>query len=170
MPQRFPTYGESSRQPAHRSFFRRALERRARPASAGQDPVHEYLIDQANLRGFFGAFSNRDDLGELDPDLSLEAIVVGLLQPHAPAEPRVVKLVVRILQSDKVDPERLLLLGRRERALPAIAWILDLLPASERNQATLALEQRLRRKPSRDPRRPRVTYDARRLERRAAHR
>lgn len=166
MPQRFPTYGESARQPAHRSFFRQALVRRARPVAQGQDSVHEYLIDQANLRGFLGAFSNRDDLGELDPELCLEAIVVGLLQPHAPAEPRVVKLVVRVLQSGRVDPEHLLLLARRERALPALAWALDLIPPPERNEAILDLEERMRRNPPRDPRRPRIRYDARRLLRR----
>jgi hypothetical protein len=78
-----------------------------------------------------------------------------------------VKLVVRVLQSGRVDPERLLLLARRERALPALAWVLDLVPEPERNEAILDLAERIRRNPPRDPRRPEIRYDARRLLRRS---
>lgn len=127
------------------------------------DPVEEYLIDQANLRGFFGAFSDRDDLGVLDVDLRLEEIIVGLLQPHAPADPRVVKLVVRILQRGSIDPERLLLLAKRERALPVLAWIVDLIPPEERVGSVVPIGERIARTPPRETRRPRMRYDPDRL-------
>ncbi|MGH7820114.1 MAG: hypothetical protein ACREQ9_10090 [Candidatus Binatia bacterium] len=161
------TYAVKMRQPPHRSFFRNALARRARPVGAGRDAVHEYLIDQANLRVFHGAYSDRSDLGARDPLLDLEDIVVGLLQPHAPAEPRVLKLVVRILQSGSIDPARLLLLARRERALGVLTWLVGLIPAEERNDPIRDLEERLRRNPPRDKRRPSIRYDPRRLVRRA---
>lgn len=161
------TYAVTSRQPPHRSFFRDALARRSRPVRAGRDAVHEYLIDQANLRGFLGAYSDRSDLGVRDPLLSLEEIVVGLLQPHAPAEPRVLKLVVRMLQSGAINPARLLFLARRERALGVLAWLTGLIPDEERSQPIVDLEERLRRDPPRDRRRPNIRYDPRRLGRRA---
>src|SRR5438874_2547848 len=47
-----PTYAERLGLLPHRSFFRAALEGRARAVFGAQDVVHEYLIDQANLRGF----------------------------------------------------------------------------------------------------------------------
>jgi len=163
-----PSYAEELRVPAHRSFFRRTLAARARPVEAPLDPVHEYLVDQANLRGFFGAWSNRADRGQLDPALALEDIVVGLLQPHAPADLRALKLVLRILQSGWIDCRRLLLLARRERALPLLAWLLDLVPEPERTAPVAELLRRLRDNPPRDPRRPRFRYDPQRLVRRPA--
>lgn len=161
----YPTYREAARQPAHRSLFREALARRARPAGDA-DPVHEYLIDQANLRGFHGAYSGRADLGTLDAALTLEEIIVGLLQPHAPAEGRVLKLVVRMLQSGQVDPDRLLFLARREIATGVLAWLVDLVPAAERNEHLERLGAMLRRHPPRHARPPNVRYDPRRLVRR----
>lgn len=166
------TYGEASRLPAHHSFFRQRLEKqvRSRGGVGAGDPVHEYLVDQANLRGYRGAASARSDLGCLDRDLSIEEIVVGLLQPHAPAEPRIVKLVVRILQSGTVSPERLMFLARRERALANLAWVVDLVPERECNAPLAQLSDRLRRNPPREVRRPRIRYARERLLRRPAGR
>lgn len=131
-----------------------------------QDPVHEFLIDQANLRGIGGAVSARSDLGELDPDLALEEIVVGLLQPHAPAEVRVVKLVVRILQSGRCDPARLVFFAKRELALAALRWVVSLVPEPERNDAIRNVEAALERTPPRGERTPRLNYSTDRLVRR----
>jgi hypothetical protein len=163
MASRIATYGRKARQPEHRSFFRESLAARARPVADGQDRVHEFLIDQANLLGFFGAFSDRDDCGLRDAEVGCEEIVVGLLQPHAPAELRILKLVLRILQSDRVKPERLLLLARRERALATLDWFLHIIPDPEKNPAIERLQGQLNQRPPRAPRWPEVRYDARRL-------
>jgi hypothetical protein len=160
------TYAEKTRRSPHRSLFRDALAQRARAVAPGCDAVHEYLIDQANLRGFLGAYSNREDLGALDPSLRVEEIAVGLLQPHAPAEGRVLKLVLRMVQSDRLDLDRLLLLARRERALPVLAWLVDLVPEPERTPPVRALAERLARHPPRDSSRPELDYTPSRLLRR----
>jgi hypothetical protein len=135
---------------------------------AGARGVHEYLIDQANLRGFLGAYSDRTDLGGIDPQLDLEDIVVGLLMPHAPAEARAVKLVVRILQSGRCEKDRLLLRARRERADPVLAWVLDLIPEEERNEPIRILTAAMAERPPRETRRPRIRYEPSRLIRRRA--
>ena len=132
----------------------------------GEDPVHEYLLDQANLRGFLGAYSGRDNLGAVDESLRLEEIVVGLLQPHAPAEPRILKLVLRIIQSGQLDLQRLHLVARRERALAALTWLVEMVPAQERNQAVEEVARLVRERPPREMRRPRLRYDPERLIRR----
>lgn len=162
------TYADKSGTQRHISFFREWLESRARPLGK-RDDAHEYLIDQANLRGFVGAFSSRDDLGTLDCDLGLEELVVGLVQPHAPADLRALKLVVRILQSGRLDAERLHLLARRERALPTLAWIVDLVPDEERNAPIIELLELIRAHPPRDTRRPEIRYSSSRLVRPRKH-
>lgn len=128
--------------------------------------MHEFLVDQANLRGFGGAVSARDDLGTLDEDLTLEEIVVGLLQPQAPAEVRVIKLVVRILQSGRCEAARLVFFAKREYALAALRWIIDLVPETERNEAIREVEAALADTPPRGERQPRIDYSPARLVRR----
>ncbi len=167
-----PTWGRKARQPLHVSFFRLGLAaraaRRASSFPAGSDPVHEYLVDQANLRGYLGAYSNRTEWGALDPELSEEAIVVGLLQPHAPAETRMLKLVVRILQRGDFDPDRLVLWAKRERALDLLAMLVGWIPDAELTPSIAALREAIHRRPPRSPRPPPLRYDARRLLRRRA--
>jgi hypothetical protein len=114
--------------PAPRSLWREAVAARAAPQA-----VQDYLIDEANLRGFWGAFRNETPDRLLDPKLSLEDLVVGLLSPHAPAEARVFKLVLRILQSPRLDHARLLLRARREAAMPTLYWLLMQVPPEEIN-------------------------------------
>lgn len=162
------TYGAASSVPVHRSFFRERLLERAKEVAEGLDPVEEYLVDQANLRGFHGAFSDRVDLGEIDDSLSLEDIVIGLLQPHAPADLRVLKLVTRILQSGQLDSDRLLFRAKRERALPTLAWLVELIPSPERTPPVIRIARALERSPPRDPRRPQLSYCAERLIHRGA--
>ena len=160
-----PTYAERAHTMIHRSFFRLALARNARPVPSGQDAVHEHLIDQANLRGYRGAYSDRTDLGIEDSGLSDEDIVVGLLHPAAPTEGRVLKLVLRMLQSGRLDLRRLHLRARRERALANLAWLVERIPAEERTPSILQLEALLREHPPRE-RRPTLDYDPSRLRRR----
>lgn len=152
------TFADLCRQPAQRSFWRDALARRA-----GGRPVDEWLVEQANLRGIYGAFGP-DAPGDVDPTLTLEDIVCGLLQPHGVADGRLFKLVVRILQSGGVDPARLALLARRERADHVLAWLLARVPAEER---TVPVEEiaRVLGTP-RGHRPPDMAYDANRLIRR----
>jgi hypothetical protein len=123
-----PTLGHSLRRPAPFSFWRLGLERRA-----GGRPLQDWLVEQANLRGYRGAYNREGSSGPLEPTLTLEEIVVGLCAPQAPAEGRIFKLVLRILQSGKVDAARLLALARREMATPVLWWLLEVTPASERS-------------------------------------
>lgn len=126
--------------------------------------MQEHLIAQANHRGFFGAYSPTSGETPLDAALTLEEIVVGLLQPQAPAEGRVLKLVLRILQSGKCDSERLLLLARRERADVALAWLVSHVPDSECTHPIKELCDKLSARPPRERRVPALSYDWRRLE------
>lgn len=130
------------------------------------DLAHAYLVEQANLRGFLGAWSASPVSGRIDPELDVEAIVAGLLQPHAPAEVRILKLVLRILQSGRHDPARLVLACRRERALDTLCWLLEQIPETERTEPVRVLETVVRAAPPRAPRPPRIRFDPRRLERR----
>lgn len=154
------TFAEKTRQPAHRSLWRRVLEDRA-----GALVVQDYLVEQANLRGHRGAWSRIREGATVDGSLDLEDIVVGLLMPHAPVEGRVVKLVLRILQSGDVEPGKLVLRARRERAVAGLHWILQMVPEGERTEAVVAVERALGGEP-RGYRPPDYDYDPRRLIRR----
>ena len=46
-----PTFSEITGQTPHRSLWRASLQQRA-----GVRPLDEWLVEQANLRGIFGAF------------------------------------------------------------------------------------------------------------------
>jgi hypothetical protein len=152
------------RQPAPRSLWYHRLRQRA-----GQAPVHAWLIEQANLRGFHGAYNAHSYSAQVDPELTLEDILVGLLSPQAPADGRTFKLVVRILQSGKVDAQRLALQARRERAEGVLHWLLHLVPSTEHTPALVALQEKFAT-PPRGDRGVRYTYDAERLVRRPAGR
>lgn len=154
------TFGETCAQPPHRSFWRDGLV-----ARAGGRPLDEWLVEQANLRGFYGAFGpGAPAPSAADPDLGLEDIVCGLLLPHGPADGRLFKLVLRILQSGRVDPARLALLARRERADHVLVWLLGRVPAPERNASLDAVATALGTPRGHRP--PRMEYDANRLLRR----
>ena len=133
-------------------------------ARTGGLPLDVWLVEQSNLRGFYGAFGRNPPTTELDPALTLEAIVVGLLLPHGPADGRLLKLVVRILQSGRVDPMRLAFLARRERADAVLAWLLDKVPPAERTDPVTAIALQVSH--PRGPRAPDLRYDANRLIRR----
>jgi hypothetical protein len=151
-------------EPPLRSFWYRTLVRRA-----GTRPVHDWLVEQANLRGFYGAFGPSEVVGAHDPSLSLEEVVVALVAPLAPVDGRTFKLVVRILQSGRVDARRLHWLARRERADRLLHWLLELVPREERNDALEAVAAPFAM-PPRAYRAPSIVYDARRLVRRVAGR
>lgn len=155
------TFGEVSRQPAPRSFWRKALERRASPQR-----LEDWLVDQANLRGFWGAFRREPPAMASDQDLALEELVVALLSPQSVAETRHFKLALRILQSGRCDPTRLWRLARREKAEDLLNWLLQGLPDSERFPAIRLLLDAA--PPQRAPRPPDIHYDFGRLVRRPA--
>jgi hypothetical protein len=146
----------------HWSAFRVRLTRKA----GGSSLVTNWLIAQANARGFHGAAVTLE--AAVDPSLDLEDLVVGLMMPHAELDARVVKLVVRLLQSARLDPAKLAFRARRERADLALYWVLGVIPEGERNEAVRVFAGHLRA--------PRVTtgvefdYDPQRLVRRAASR
>lgn len=153
-------------QTAHRSLWREALAVHA-VGFTSEDPVLDWLVDQANLRGFRGA-SNAVARSTLRPELSVEEIVVGCLTPTAIADGRVLKLVVRMLQSGEVEVPRLLLLARRERAERLLYWLVRGAPEEERTGALVRLYQHFETKPPRGYVPVRYAYDFGRLRRKPA--
>lgn len=156
------TFAEACREPAPRSRWRERLQRRA-----GALGVDDYLLDEANLRGFHGAVRVMAARRALDPELKLEEVVVGLLAPQATADARVFKLTLRVLQSGALDPARLWLLARRERADRALYWLLERVPEEERSASVQAIAAQMPRAP-RGYRGLSYRYDPRRLLRRPA--
>jgi hypothetical protein len=154
------TFADAARMPLHRSFFWAELSKRA----GGPGQVTNWLIAQANARGFHGAVVNREEV--ICPSLGLEDLVVGLLMPQAELDARVVKLVVRMLQSGLLDASRLAFRARRERADVALSWVLHLVPASEQNPVVIAVAASLRH--PRSAAHINFNYDPQRLVRRPA--
>jgi hypothetical protein len=157
------TFADDTLSPAHLSFWRRGLQSRA-----GARDVDDWLIEQANLRGFHGAWVMPSGCTR-DADLSLEEIVVGLCAPQATADGRVFKLVVRIAQSGKIDPARLARLARMERADGVLHWLFRGVPEVERTAAFLRVAAAFAA-PPRGYRPPRYRYDFGRLVRRPGQR
>ena len=160
MPRPTLTFAQATRQPTHWSVFWARLSRLA----GGAPQVTDWLISQANVRGFHGAFVALET--DLESSLSLDDLVVGLLMPHAELDARVIKLVVRILQSGQVDAAKLAFHARRERADIALTWVLELLPEPERTAETRLIAASLR--PPRGGSPVRFNSDAGRLIRRPA--
>lgn len=96
--------------------------------------LEDWLIAQANARGVHGAWVIGGPVAR-DERLTFEDIVVGLCMPHAVADVRVFKLVLRILQTGMVDGPRLARLARMERAEGVLHWLCAGVPAAERNPA-----------------------------------
>lgn len=149
------TLGECTGSPPHRSFWREGLIRRA----AGRD-VEDWLIAQANARGWHGALVRES--ATLDVELRPEEIVVGLAVPHAIADARVFKLIVRIAQAGVLDPGRLAALARRERAEGVLHWLFAGVPEVERT-AKFELVAAAFREPPRGYRVPEYRYEFSRL-------
>lgn len=155
-----PTFADAARVPLHWSaFWHRLCQRAGAPTQ-----VTNWLIAQANARGFHGAFVNREEA--LDASLGVEDLVVGLLMPHAELDVRVIKLVVRLLQSTELDAAKLVFRARRERADIALAWVLRLVPEGELTASVVGVAERLPR--PRGDAHVRFNYDPQRLVRRAA--
>ncbi len=96
--------------------------------------MHSWLVSQANLRGHLGAFEAEDGGRTLDPRLSQEQLIVGLVGPWAPVDGRTYKLVLRIMQTGQLDPLLLKRLARQERAEFMLHWLLERVPESEQNE------------------------------------
>jgi hypothetical protein len=157
---REPTFSERARSTRHRSFFRERLQR-----LAGERSLTDWLVEEANVRGYFGAMGVEVPQRPPTPGLRDEALVAALLMPHAVLDVRLFKLVIRLLQRGTVDKERLWLEARKERADSTLYWLLQQVPAAERTP------ELLRVLPSAPPRGYRplpIDYDGRRLLRRAA--
>ena len=153
-----PRWAELAHQFPHRSFFWDSVLEKA------QGPALSWLVAQANARGYGGAFERTTATRETR--LSDEDLAVALLRPHAEWDARVLKLLTRMLQSGRLDAATLAFRARRERADVALAWLLSVLPTSERNAQTEAVSRCL--KPPRGQARVEVNYDPSRLIRRPA--
>lgn len=152
----------ATHQSAHVSFFRRRVER-----LAGTAELTNWAVEELNRRGHLGAYAADVPAQPINPSVTLEELLVLLAMPHAEADGRHFKLILRALQRGPIDVVRLARLGRQEHADTLLAWLLDGLPASEHTETTRALASLLR---------PRVTgelsyrYDFGRLVRRPASR
>lgn len=158
------TFAERASQTAHRSFFRERWERFASPR-----PLVDWLVEEANVRGYFGVTTLHVPERAPTPGLSDEELVAALLMPHGPLDVRLFTLVVRMIQRGRMEPSRLWLEARKERADSTLYWLLQLVPTEERTPS-------LKHMAAAQPRPPRgyrplpIVYDARRLVRRAATR
>jgi len=128
------TLGALSRQAPPRSLW---YERIAR--DAGAQGAHDWLIEEANLRGFYGAYVASPSRSQPASGLCNEAIIVGLLAPQVEADARTLKLVLRMLQSGRIDNAKLRWWMRKERSHCALYWLWSLVPPSEMNDALRAL-------------------------------
>ncbi len=129
-----PTLGSLSGNPAHRSFFREGLQR-----LAGQRQLTDWLVEEANVRGYLGAVGPQIPERAPTPSLSDADLIVALLMPHSEVDGRLFKLVVRMLQRAAINPTVLWFHARRERADRVLYWLLNLVPAAERSAPLLAL-------------------------------
>lgn len=130
------TFGDSQIYQAPRSFWYERLEKWAAPRT-----VDEWLVEEANVRGFWGAAGAEIPNREPDSRLTLEEIVIGLIAPQASLDGRILKLVVRILQHGKVNLERLLFIAKRAKAESALHWIARLVPEEEMSSEIRILQE-----------------------------
>jgi len=128
------TLGTLSANPAHRSFFRERLQR-----LAGAQGLEDWLVEEANVRGYLGAVGASVPEREPTPTLSDADLIVALLMPHSEVDGRIFKLVVRMLQRAAIEPRVLWFHARRERADRVLYWLLKLVPATERTERLIGL-------------------------------
>ncbi|MHB8872355.1 MAG: hypothetical protein ACYC8T_01590 [Myxococcaceae bacterium] len=129
--------------------------------------MDDWLVEEANVRGYLGAVGVQVPDRAPTPDLSDEALVVALLMPHTPADGRLLKLVIRLLQRARVEPNSLWFQARRERADRVLYWLLQLVPEPERTGGVAAALAACSGAP-RGYRGVRYNYDGNRLIRRPA--
>lgn len=146
----------------HVSFFRRRLAR-----LAGTAALTDWAVEELNLRGHFGAYGAELPTRAPTPGVTLEELVVLLAMPHAEADGRVFKLIIRALQKGPIDAARLARLARQEQAEALLAWLLRGLPETEHTPGTRELATRLSPRGTRDLD---YRYDFERLRRRPATR
>lgn len=148
----------------HRSLFRERLQR-----LAGQRPLIDWLVEEANVRGHFGVTTLELPQRAPVPGVSDEQLIAALLMPHAPLDVRVFTLVVRMIQRGGMSPTSLWLEARKERADSTLFWLLERVPDEERT-AELERAATAQPRPPRGYRPLPIEYDARRLIRRPATR
>lgn len=140
----------------HRSFFHDRIRR-----LAGDRPLDEWLVEQANARGFHGAIGlTRADA--VDERVAPEELLAGLLLPEAAVDVRLFRLAVRMMQSGRLDARRAVHLARQERVVGVLWWLLERVPDSERNAHLRAFVAAIEG-PPRGYRPLAIEYDARRL-------
>jgi hypothetical protein len=149
-------------QTPHTSLFRRRLE-----CLAAGRPLDDWLVEELNRRGHWGAYTTADVAGAPSPGVSLEELIVALAMPNAEADGRHWKLIVRALQRGPFDGRRLARLARMERAEVVLAWLLRGTPQPERTAPLEALAVLLN---PRCTRAPNLRYDFDRLLKRPATR
>jgi len=124
---RAPTIAEKTRSTLHRSLFRERLLRLANGRS-----LTDWLVEEANVRGHYGATTLEVPERAPTAGLSDEQLIAALLMPHGELDVRLFKLVVRMIQRGGLDARVLWLEARKERAEPVLFWLLQQVPAEER--------------------------------------
>jgi hypothetical protein len=158
------SFAERAGLTTHRSLFRERLQGLARSC-----PLVDWLVQEANLRGYFGATGPEVPERPRANALSDEQLIVALLMPHGCLDVRLFKLVLRILQQGDLDPSVLWLEARKERAESTLYWLLGRVPGEELTpgvEAVMAAQPH----PPRGYRPLPIDYDPRRLLRRVATR
>ena len=85
--------------------------------------------------------------GVVDFDLASEEIVVGLTMPQAPAEARILKLIVRMMQTGRLNAQRLGWLARQQRSEFTLHWLVQKIPEPERVPSLHPILERFREPP-----------------------
>ncbi len=129
--------------------------------------LDDWLVEEANLRGHFGALGGAPMNRRPTQELSDEALIVAVLMPHTPADGRLFKLVVRMMQRSQLDAARLWLIAKREQADGLLFWLLQQVPAQEKTESLHAIIASHPNAP-RNLHPLRYEYDATRLLRRPA--
>lgn len=128
----------ATRHARHFSFFRRRLERLAQTPA-----LTDWAVTELNLRGYLGAYAADVPGRPPTSGVSIEELLTLLAMPHAEADGRLFKLIVRTLQRGPIDVDRLARLARQEQAEPLLAWLLRHLPEQEHTPTTRELAARL---------------------------
>lgn len=161
---RASTFSETAHATMHRSLLRERLQR-----MAGARPIVDWLVEEANVRGYFGVTTLQVPDRSPSESLSDEQLVAALLMPHGELDVRLFKLVLRMIQRGEMSATRLWLEARKERADSVLFWLVERVPAEERSAEVerVAAAQPL---PPRGYRPLPIRYDAGRLLRRPATR
>jgi len=134
--------------------------------TANSATLEDWVVAELNRRGYLGAFGPTSLEGAPSEGVYDEELIVALCMPDSTNEGRHWKLVVRAIQTGTLNLARLSRLATMERADVLLAWLMQGVPAPERNEPIEALTAMLRPRGAL----PKMDYDFSRLIRQPAQR